>query len=243
MSKPFAEVRALISHTHELRLQFSDDLNKLEKWKIEPELDKATGLYRHMFRVLEPDDIGLKIKARGILGALRSSLDHVTAECVRLAGAKVTRDLQFPIAKTKEQVEKNIDRRCMGVPKEVRNYFLQLEPYEGGNPYLYDLNKLRNQAEHVQLARFVPSIAAIQILGLTDRAKPIIVDVPDGVKEVEITKSPFPEGHYGVSILFAMPFDGAPNISPFGFDPIIRQVEIIVDETEKIMDGLGLIPH
>lgn len=219
-------------------------MNALKKWEIVAELDHSIGLYRHMFRLIDLEDMDLKIRARALITTLRSVLDHLNTECARLAGATNMKGLHFPFAGSVEQLKKDVGQKCRGVPKEIQDYFVSLVPYEDGDQQLYELNKMRNQSDHVALSKFIPSVHGVKIIGMGQDTPPRIIEMPDGAKEIELVKSPVPvlTSIYAVELLYGMRIEGAPHTSALSFDALIARVEHIVNHTEELLIGLGLLP-
>jgi hypothetical protein len=96
-----------------------------------------------------PDETGAVLG--DALHNLRTPLDRVAAELVRLAGNVPGRDVYFPVRKTREELVKAINRGEISVaPQSVIDVIVNVaKPYTGGNDALCVLHALDITDKHL----------------------------------------------------------------------------------------------
>lgn len=123
-----------------------------------------TGLIDCKIRVTQEIPDYLAIDAFEIVNALRSCLDHAVYDAVIImTGNASPKYTKFPFGKTKEDVERDLQRKNSQIPDCFGKFLIDFQPYEGGNPVLADLNEVRNGKIHRTLT---PNVLASQGIGI-----------------------------------------------------------------------------
>jgi hypothetical protein len=132
--------------------------------RIEKGFKPGTSIYA--FRAYRELDVPLRfaVLAGEVIHHLRSSLDHLVAGLVQLAGHAVSRAHQFPICKTPEQFQRSLKTGCLdGVPAAVTRVIEGYQPYLHVNPNVAELSGLQelNNADKHRLLVVVGAAAQI----------------------------------------------------------------------------------
>jgi hypothetical protein len=180
--------------------------------------------------------------------ALRSALDQTGFAVAKAAGNTRLKATYFPIADSAAELENVIKRRCRDVPSDIVTFFRTLAPYQGGNAFIWPLNKLANSSKHTVVLE-----PAILSLGQIHFARAVL---PGGTEffsrwdshNNEIAFAAIPIGtnpQYDAQISFGAAFGeidavrGQPAISLL--NEMASEVERIVLATEAEARRLGLI--
>jgi hypothetical protein len=110
--------------------------------RFRPEAGPQAG-YGFKIWLAEPLPGDLRVTAADALYNLRAALDQSVCRCAVLAG-KSPSGTYFPHGKDNAGFEISLGDKCKKVPEPVRRAIAALEPYYGGNGYLFrvlhDLN-------------------------------------------------------------------------------------------------------
>jgi hypothetical protein len=137
---------------------FRDSLNEhlsLTFFAVEEEinehLDKVT--YRYVSDQYLVRDYFARTGA--IITSLYAGLDYLALKLVELSGEPFDRrSVYFPISKSKELFEKQIEKKPLAlISGEAKSALRSLSPWRGGNTNLSLLNELNNMVKHRQLIK------------------------------------------------------------------------------------------
>jgi hypothetical protein len=155
----FGSPRLLIADAHldiqNLNLAVRDFFRKYPPL-LSVYFDPEKGLYVHTARFPKALAENLPVLIRRIAGSLRSALDQAVYASALVLDGKNPSATKFPFADTRQQLDREIRRKCIDVAPEIAELLRQFRPYrDGGNELLWSLNRLRNVNEHRML---VPAI-------------------------------------------------------------------------------------
>lgn len=73
-----------------------------------------------------------------------------------MLGMTNVRSVQFPFAKSLEEVDGQIKRVCKGVPVEITELIKEFQPYKGGDGLLWGSARLASSAKHQRVMNLIP---------------------------------------------------------------------------------------
>ncbi|WP_147373324.1 hypothetical protein [Henriciella mobilis] len=118
-------------------------------YRLFTERDFDTGHILFKAKIIESPPLSMVPIAFDVLGALRSSLDHVVYDASkRLGGKPRPKYTKFPFGKTKGGAKNDLGRKRSEVPAALHPYLLSFKPYMRGNKTLWALNEFRNHKIH-----------------------------------------------------------------------------------------------
>lgn len=166
MSDPFASPRLKIErakhHITDYRAAFKA-MTESNIARTVSHLNPETGNTFYGVRVTEPPPSILRLTAADALYNLRSALDQGMCRCAILAG-KSPKDTYFPHGIDKAGFEVSIGKNCKKVPEPIRIAIASLEPYYGGNGYLFRvMHDLNVVDKHMDLIEVAPALRRISI--------------------------------------------------------------------------------
>jgi hypothetical protein len=118
----------------------------------EPHPDKPRHVVRKIKLTRDIPESTLNLASELIHG-LRSSLDNAVFDIALATGTRDPRSAAFPFAKDISEMA-NALGRCKNVPPPIQSFLCGLQPYQGGNDFLWALNKLSNIDKHRILRPF-----------------------------------------------------------------------------------------
>jgi len=193
---------------HIAKLQTAVDVwRKSDPCTIGVKQDTKTGdiTYCVEYVPVVPGDISLIIG--DILHSLRGALDYMACGMVVAGGGKVTASTKFPILEAAADWEV----RVLGMVKGAHQYAIEalrrIQPYKGGNPYLFTLQRLNNIDKHrlllaVSLVNAGRTIGPNEIAAEVQRTEPgIITNSPRGRVRFSARKTPAVPLHVGQELL------------------------------------------
>lgn len=133
-------------------------LEGLNLVRVIPKIDPETRYFRTTLELTQPLPGELRLTAADALYNLRSALDQGVCRSAVLAG-KSPKETYFPHGKDIEGFETALAAKCRKVPQAVRSALATLEPYHGGNGYLFrvlhDLNLIDKHSDLLGLGMTV----------------------------------------------------------------------------------------
>lgn len=82
------------------------------------------------------------------LSNLRSALNLLVCDLIRLNGREPSRKNQFPASRSKLSFKRECDDRLFGLSERSKRFFSLLRPYAGGIDLFWELSQVRNTSEH-----------------------------------------------------------------------------------------------
>tara|TARA_Y100001001_G_C7926429_1_gene280577 strand:+ start:63 stop:833 length:771 start_codon:yes stop_codon:yes gene_type:complete len=123
--------------------------NEQRPYRLFTDKDSDTGHILFKAKITESPPYSMVPIASEILGALRSSLDHVVYDASkRLGGKPRPKYTKFPFGKSKSGAKGDLGRKRSEVPDSLHPYLLSFKPYMRGNKTLWALNEFRNHKIH-----------------------------------------------------------------------------------------------
>jgi hypothetical protein len=126
---------------------------------IAPDTDGITEL--HKVKLGKPLPESCDVAATEAIQALRDTLDYTGAASAIAAGHAAPTTAKFPFGDTPADVDSDMRRGGKQLPPEIQALFRGFKPYDGGNNFLWPLNKLRNPATNRILVPIVTIAAGI----------------------------------------------------------------------------------
>lgn len=159
---PFESALFLIEQTEEtyLMLDRGDEIERLMqgheviKRPVVPTLKS-----RLILRLNGHVSQRVRYKATQAFSETRSALDYAFNDAASLLGYKKGNPLSFPVARTQEDLEREIGRRCNGVHPALLDFIRNLEPREDGKGQLiWLLSKVAGKGKHRKPVSLRPSV-------------------------------------------------------------------------------------
>ncbi len=138
----------------EKRLRELDDILAAYRSQPQPIVIELDANEHFLLYRLKDDPViqsDIPLLAGDILQGLRSALDYLAYALVIANGKKPTRDTCFPISEKTtlaDGYEASFARKVAGVRQEAINVIKRIQPYKGGNPYLWPVHELNNRDKH-----------------------------------------------------------------------------------------------
>ncbi|MCU1309990.1 MAG: hypothetical protein JWO20_1115 [Candidatus Angelobacter sp.] len=216
----------------------------------EPEPDGIHELHKIRYRKKLPAT--LTQKTISATENLRSALDLLATEVMRLKDAGHNGKIYFPFCKASKDLKSRLNSgSCNPLPDDIKTLFASYEPYAGGSDLLWAINELANTSKHNDIVHVgfksgiaMPELettdavtAPIKIIeGITDSAENEIVFARTqlGLKwkyRLKVT--------CGVSFGKIERIEGK-EISP-NLSAMVDAVTLIVNETEAKCREIGLV--
>lgn len=133
-------------------------LEGLNLIRVIPKIDPETRHFRTTLELTEPLPGELRLTAADALYNLRSALDQAVCRSAVLAG-KSPKETYFPHGKDIEGFDAALAAKCRKVPETARSAIASLQPYHGGNGYLFrvlhDLNMVDKHSDLLALGMTV----------------------------------------------------------------------------------------
>jgi hypothetical protein len=79
---------------------------------------------------------------------MRSSLDHLAVTLAKANGATKLGDVYFPFGRSREIFEASAKEKIKRLSTDARDMIRALQPYQGGNDFLFSLHALDNSDKH-----------------------------------------------------------------------------------------------
>jgi len=149
-SSPWSTLERAKHHIRDLERRLKPLMND-DGWShvIEKDIDGITEI--HKIRLVEPLASDLPNILFDAANNLRAALDQA-GFAAALAAQKVDpKRAYFPFAESEAELSNVVARKCADLPPEILALFRSFQPYKGGDPFLWALNKLCNTKKHCTL--------------------------------------------------------------------------------------------
>src|SRR5271163_1693172 len=147
MCEPFEISFSKITHTEKRLIELYWEVVQFRQSNpyeeiTEPHPDKAGHIVRKIKLTGDIPESTVNI-AREIIQGLRSSLDNAVFDIALTTGTTDPQSAAFPFAGDVSKMA-NALGRCQDDPPPIHSLLCGFQPYEGGNDFLWALNKLSN---------------------------------------------------------------------------------------------------
>jgi hypothetical protein len=144
---PFRSPKRRLARAKENLQKFDDAVKAFIKSDpyarvVERDPDGVTEIHKITLKRQLPEE-AIHLAAE-IVEALRSTLDQTGYACAVLAGVRKSKSAYFPCADSAPELANVIKGRCKDLPSDIVSLFRSFQPYQGGNDYLWAMNKMAN---------------------------------------------------------------------------------------------------
>ncbi len=152
--------------------QFEILERRIEAWrdtgpyKVVPEFDPQRGKQALKIKVLKPLPPIVNAEVGAIINSLRTSLDLLTVALAQRNGHSAPMDVYFPISKCRVHFLNSGIKKIKRLSDTDKSAIEHLEPYKGGNDYLFALHQLDIMRKHRRLVAVYETLAGITLSGI-----------------------------------------------------------------------------
>ena len=135
-----------------------------DPYVILTEHDTVAGETRLRLCATQQPPTNLSVRCGEVLYLLRSALDHAVTAVATQRGATMIERTGFPIEETRQKFESTLDKRKIKQRLPVLAEILSLlQPYKGGNDYLWWLHWLNGAEKHQALVTVAAANVGVKI--------------------------------------------------------------------------------
>lgn len=212
-------------------------------------LNTAEKMWDTRARILKPLPSSFALLAGDAIHNARSALDHLAYRLVEVSGGQPDFNTFFPIVSSSGSFSDTARKRLRNVPAATRDLIRKMQPWNGGDDYLYRLHQADIDDKHHLLLPVFALASGIQINTAFDfgqgrpfgasfgirSGEPDIVE--DGTMVLRVTSEELPAGP--VTQTYAPRFDLVFGLSShLAGEPVVETIELMIQHVQTLVEPL-----